>query len=205
MRLRFGRSGRVADDRIRPRADVAVERHVRGQPGRRHTRNRPRLLEQPLPEHAPRRRVRRSGSPAGRFARSARRSAENPGLTAWSRAKLLIRSPAPTRSIRASAVSPMTSVAAREARWPGSPIRASLSSLRNDDVLPRMTATAGTRPKTRPVRTESASVNSSTAGCSDASAIPGSWRELSATSAADADHPARGRPLLRGRKARRLQ
>ena len=75
-------------------------------------------------------------------------------------------------SIRASAVSITTS----PDRMMPVPLLAEprvLSSFSMALVLPRMTATAGTRPKMMPVRSASAMVNASTGRCSAASGAPG--------------------------------
>ena len=99
-------------------------------------------------------------------------SAENPGFTSWSRAKLLISRPAPTSSMSASAVSAITSVArVTPVLFPAEP--RAVSSFSNEFAFPRITAIAGTSPKTRPVTSASVMVKASTVGLSDASAMPG--------------------------------
>ena len=70
------------------------------------------------------------------------------------------------------------------------------SSFRNAAVLPRATTKAGTRPKTNPVASASAIVNARTAGCSDASGAPGSWRLLSAIRARIPINPSASPPML---------
>ena len=115
VRLRLALRRRVADDRVRAGADVAVERHVRGEADGGHAGQRADLFDEPRPERAARRRRRDSAWRAARAARSARCRTRSPGFTSCSRAKLLISSPAPTSSITASAVSAMTSVGTRHA------------------------------------------------------------------------------------------
>ena len=66
----------------------------------------------------------------------------------------------------------MTSVArVKPVRFPAEP--RAVSSLSTALVLPRMTASAGTRPNTSPVTSASSVANASTAGFSEAPAIPG--------------------------------
>lgn len=90
--------------------------------------------------------------------------------------------PAPTRTISASAVWPTTSIVrvAPVRRLAEPRVASSFSSAL---VLPRSTATAGTRPKISPVTIASAIVNSRTAGCIAGCPMAGNCCSLSATSA----------------------
>ena len=85
--------------------------------------------------------------------------ASNPASTRSRRYMLFIKSPAPVSSMSASATSPTTSALVRRRRPPAAPGEVSLSDSRRSIDDPW---SAGSKPNSTPVKSETSSVNAST-------------------------------------------
>ena len=119
-----------------------------------------RLVDQPLPERAPRRRVGVARRAAATICAVSTFSVENPGSTLLQAREALDQQPGADQQHQRERHLGDDQRRAHEA---GAAARRAARRCRPSaatPVLPRMTAIAGTRPKTRPVTTASASVNS---------------------------------------------